>query len=187
MQKGEKGGVKMAKGSSKLSKANKTKGKLTGPFVDAYVKQYGEFNNKKFQSWISNKARQYETYVNPEGRITEQSFLDFVKSGGHVDKYRSVNMSLKEKETAGKLKLPKEAKYSSLGVDWHVPNRKRPIYRSTTATSNEIALMAKSNPKATIKQLYESTRSYNTESWKVLKAYMNKGYGNQVASKWFKY
>ena len=163
-------------------------GRLKGPFVDAYVKQNGRYDTKKFQNWISEKARQYETYVNPEGRITEQSFLDFVKSGGHVDKYRPVNMDLKEKMTAN-LSV-KNA--NSRDVYWYPikkgkSNNPRSIYYSTNATSDHIALMAKSNPKATIKQLYESDRGYDTEAWKVLKAYMNKGYGNQVASKHFGY
>lgn len=109
------------------------------------------------------------------------------KSKKAFELVKGYKLDLKEKETAGKLKLPKEAKYSSLGVDWHIPGKKRPIYRSTKSTSDEIFLMVKANPKATIKELYEGTTSFNTESWKVLKAYINKGYGDVIASKWFKY
>jgi len=92
------------------------------------------------------------------------------------------NLGLKERETAGELKVPKNG-----DVEWSPPDKKRPIYRSTLATSNQIGIMAEDNPKATIKQLYEGDTSYNTEAWKVLKAYMNKGYGEVIASRVFWY
>lgn len=120
--------------------------------------------------------------------VNEVGGLASIKSEKAFELVKGYKLDLKEKETAGQLKLPKEGGYGKvLGTDWYVPSKKRPIYRSTKSTSDEISLMAKANPKATIKELYEGTTSFNTESWKVLKAYINKGYGNQVASKWFKY
>lgn len=71
-------------------------------------------------------------------------------------------------------------------VTWHVPKRKTPIAYSTTATQNIIGLLTEEKPEATILEIF-SKILYDKEAKDILKAYIDKGFGNVVASEWFKY
>lgn len=68
-------------------------------------------------------------------------------------------------------------------VRWTIPNRKTPIAWSTVATSNLItALMEPNDTIASLRQkIY-----YDVEAKAVLDAYIEKGYGNQIAKEWFR-
>lgn len=74
-------------------------------------------------------------------------------------------------------------KRQHLDVSWYLPNRKRPFAYSTVAVSDLIVLLAQEY--ATIQEVYEH---YNLldEGKEILKAYVDKGYGGEIAANWFK-
>lgn len=80
-------------------------------------------------------------------------------------------------------KLPKTPKgwYSS-DVMWHVPDKKNPIAYSTAAASRLIVVLSRDG--CTIKKLL-SRINYDTEAKKVIKQYIDKGYGDIIAKKFF--
>lgn len=80
-------------------------------------------------------------------------------------------------------KLPKTPKgwYSS-DVMWHVPDKKKPIAYSTAAASRLIVVLSRDG--CTIKKLL-SRINYDTEAKKVIKQYIDKGYGDIIAKKFF--
>jgi hypothetical protein len=80
-------------------------------------------------------------------------------------------------------KLPKTPKgwYSS-DVMWHVPDNKKPIAYSTAAASRLIVVLSRDG--CTIKELL-SRINYDTEAKKVIKQYIDKGYGDIIAKKFF--
>lgn len=80
-------------------------------------------------------------------------------------------------------KLPKTPKgwYSS-DVMWHVPDNKKPIAYSTAAALRLIVVLSRDG--CTIKKLL-SRINYDTEAKKVIKQYIDKGYGDIIAKKFF--
>lgn len=68
-------------------------------------------------------------------------------------------------------------------VHWHIPGRKRPIAYSTKATSDLIVALSTDNK--TIKEVYDSI-NYDQEARAVLSEYIKRGYGNSVASNFFR-
>ncbi len=68
-------------------------------------------------------------------------------------------------------------------VEWHIPSRKTPIAYSTKAASDLI--VALSQDGATIREVYDRI-TYDIESRKILKIYIDKGYGDITAADWFK-
>lgn len=72
-------------------------------------------------------------------------------------------------------------KNKGAGVGWILPNRKRPIAYTTQATSDYIDSIAKRGDY-TIKQVYDKI-SYDPEAKKVLKLYIDKGYGDKKYNK----
>lgn len=69
-------------------------------------------------------------------------------------------------------------------VQWLVPNRKTPIAYSTKAASDLIVLLAEEG--GTIIEV-QNKITYDAEAKAVLQAYIDRGYGNVEARKWFKY
>ncbi len=69
-------------------------------------------------------------------------------------------------------------------VQWFVPNRKRPIAYSTVATSDLIGVLAEDFE--TIQDVYDAI-NYDPEAKEILQKYIDLGYGNEIARKWFKY
>ena len=77
------------------------------------------------------------------------------------------------------------AKRSRKGdVEWYVPGRKTPIAYSTKATSDLIAVLALEHG-GTIHEV-QAHITYNQEAKAVLQAYIDRGYGEQIAAEWFK-
>ena len=70
-------------------------------------------------------------------------------------------------------------------VAWHIPGRKTPVAFSTTATSYLIAVLALEHESDTIRDL-QTRINYDQEAKAVLQAYIDRGFGGQVASEWFK-
>lgn len=68
-------------------------------------------------------------------------------------------------------------------VRWTIPYRKTPIAWSTVATSNLITALME--PNDTIASLRQKI-NYDVEAKAVLDAYIEKGYGNQIAKEWFR-
>lgn len=69
-------------------------------------------------------------------------------------------------------------------VHWHIPGRKKPIAYSTKATSDLIAVLA--GDGGTIAEVQRRI-NYDMEAKAVLQAYIDRGYGDVEARKWFKY
>lgn len=69
-------------------------------------------------------------------------------------------------------------------VSWYIPGRKTPIAYSTRATSDLISVLAEDG--GTIAEV-QSKISYDAEAKAVLQNYIDRGYGNVEARKWFKY
>ena len=63
-------------------------------------------------------------------------------------------------------------------VHWHIPDRKRPIAYSTKATSDLIVALSIDNK--TIKEVYDR------EAKAVLSEYIRRGYGDSIASNFFR-
>lgn len=75
-------------------------------------------------------------------------------------------------------------RYKHLDVEWRLPNRKRPFAYSTTATSDLIALL--SQEYTTIQEVYDHIY-FDREAKAILKVYIEKGYGNEIAANHFRY
>lgn len=69
-------------------------------------------------------------------------------------------------------------------VHWYIPGQKRPIAYSTKAASDLIAVLAEEG--GTIEEVQRKI-NYDEEANAVLQAYIDHGYGNIEAQKWFKY
>lgn len=68
-------------------------------------------------------------------------------------------------------------------VEWTVPNKKKPIAWSTTATSDLI--VALSQNYETIADVYNAI-NYDEDAKEILQKYIDLGYGNVIAKEWFK-
>lgn len=73
--------------------------------------------------------------------------------------------------------------HSKGDVAWYIPGRKRPIAYSTKASSDLISVLAEEG--GTISEVQQKI-NYNAEAKDVLQAYIDLGYGNIEARKWFK-
>ena len=68
-------------------------------------------------------------------------------------------------------------------VHWYIPGRKKPIAYSTIAAGELIVLLAKEG--GTIAEVKRKI-NYDEEAKAVLQAYIDRGYGDVEARKWFK-
>lgn len=73
----------------------------------------------------------------------------------------------------------------SLGVDYRVPGRKRPVASSTKATSDFLALVHEEHPAATVSELREIITDetkyiIEPDAVAVLDAHIKAGYGDVV-------
>lgn len=68
-------------------------------------------------------------------------------------------------------------------VHWMIPKKKRPIAYSTKATSDLIILL--SNDYTTIQKVHDAI-NYDQDAKDILQKYIDAGYGDQVASIFFK-
>lgn len=69
-------------------------------------------------------------------------------------------------------------------VQWYLPKKKRPIAYSTVSTKLLVDTLAEEDKTRTIKDVYNLI-NYNREAKDILKIYVDKGYGNELAYKWF--
>lgn len=69
-------------------------------------------------------------------------------------------------------------------VRWHIPGRKKPIAYSTIATNDLIVLLSEDG--GTISEVQRKI-NYDAEAKAVLQAYIDRGYGDVEARKWFKH
>lgn len=75
------------------------------------------------------------------------------------------------------------AKRNKGDVLWYTPGRKNPIAYSTKAASDLIVVLAEEG--GTIAELKRKI-NYDMEAKAVLQAYIDRGYGNVEARKWFR-
>jgi hypothetical protein len=75
-------------------------------------------------------------------------------------------------------------KRSKGDVYWQLPKRKTPIAYSTKATSDLIAVLSQDNPDKTIAEV-KGLIYYDSEAKEILQKYIDKGYGDIIASTWF--
>lgn len=73
----------------------------------------------------------------------------------------------------------------SLGTNYHVRGRKRPVAQSTVATGHFLALVHEDNPTMTVSQLRDLLTDKtkfipSTEAVAVLDAHIKAGYGDYV-------
>lgn len=79
--------------------------------------------------------------------------------------------------------MSKRSRRSKGDVEWYMPGRKRPIAYSTKAASDLI--VALSQDCITVQEVYDCI-TYDIEAKNVLKAYIEKGYGNAIAKEFFR-
>ena len=80
-------------------------------------------------------------------------------------------------------KLPKTPKgWLCSDVRWHVPDKKKPVAYSTFAASSLIVALSRDG--CTIKELLDKI-NYDVEAKKVIKQYIDKGYGDIIAKTFF--
>ena len=92
----------------------------------------------------------------------------------------------KKTENKHKVKRAKKADWNAHDVLWYAPNSNTIIAYSTVATSDLIGVMADDNPAMTISELHDAI-NYDVEAKKVLLAYINSGFGDEIAGKNFSY
>lgn len=88
------------------------------------------------------------------------------------------------KKSAKKVIRAKKADWASHDVYWYAPESKTVVAYSTKAASDLIEAMADDNPTMTISEMYGAV-NYDAEAKKVLKAYIDSGFGDEAASKHF--
>lgn len=69
-------------------------------------------------------------------------------------------------------------------VYWYIPKRKTPVAYSTIATKLLIDVLSHDDLNRTIQDVYNLI-NYDIEAKEILKIYIDKGFGNEVASKGF--
>lgn len=69
-------------------------------------------------------------------------------------------------------------------VYWYIPKKKKPITYSSKTISDLIAILSEQG--GTIQEVKNKIH-YNQEAKNVLQAYIDKGYGDIEAKKWFKF
>lgn len=104
-----------------------------------------------------------------------------IESGYKVEVY---DKDLDNETSKKGIKFAKKSEWTSHDVEWTVPNYKKPIAFSTVAASDLIEKMSKDNFNATISEIYDMI-TYDVEAKRVLEAYINGGFGKQIASEWF--
>lgn len=90
-----------------------------------------------------------------------------------------------EKQSVPKLTAAKKGDWASHDVYWYAPGSKTVVAYSTKAASDLIEALTQDYPRATISEI-QAVIPYDTEAKKVLQAYIDNGYGNEIASKHFK-
>lgn len=75
------------------------------------------------------------------------------------------------------------AKRNGGGVLWFVPGRKTPIAHSTKAASDLIVVLAEEG--GTIEEVQRKI-TFDVEAKAILQAYIDRGFGNVEARKWFR-
>lgn len=95
-----------------------------------------------------------------------------------------VYLDAKEKVTKVKLRANRKD-----DIQYYAPDNKykKAIASSTIATKDNIGYYAQHNKNLNVRQLYERYPEYDADAWRVLKSYMNKGYGDYKAYKLFDY
>lgn len=81
-------------------------------------------------------------------------------------------------------KKTKKKEWASHDVIWYALNSNVVIAYSTVAAKGLIEALASDNPAMTITELHDAI-NYDLEAKKVLQAYINNGFGNHIASKYF--
>lgn len=69
-------------------------------------------------------------------------------------------------------------------VCWYIPKRKRPVAYSTAATKYLVDILSHEDKSRTIQDVHDLI-NYDLEAKEILKIYIEKGYGSQIASEWF--
>lgn len=69
-------------------------------------------------------------------------------------------------------------------VQWFVPKRKTPIAYSTVSTKLLIDTFSDEDKTRTIQNVHDLI-NYDNEAKKILKLYIDRGYGQEFAHKWF--
>lgn len=78
----------------------------------------------------------------------------------------------------------KKADWSAHDVSWYAPNSKTVIAYSTFSASDLINIMCDDYPAMTISNMHDAI-NYDAEAKKVLMAYINSGFGDEIASEHF--
>jgi hypothetical protein len=147
----------------------------TGAYSEEFVKTYNAGKNGKSKPAAG---------VLTEGQSTAAFFAgkNDAKANAPLQNPAAGNTITGEK----KFIRAKKSEWNSTDSEWYVPGHKQAIAYSTTATSNSIGAMADDNPMATISELLDMF-VYDDEAKKVLSAYIDNGYGDQIAGEWFSY
>ena len=69
-------------------------------------------------------------------------------------------------------------------VRWYIPKKKNPVAYSTTSTKHLIDILSHEDKTRTIQDVYDLI-NYDVEAKEILKIYIDKGYGSQIACEWF--
>jgi predicted RNA methylase len=147
----------------------------TGAYSEEFVKTYNAGKNGESKPAAG---------VLTEGQSTAAFFAgkNDAKANAPLQNQAAGNTITGEK----KFIRAKKSEWNSTDSEWYVPGHKQAIAYSTTSTRDSIGVMADDNPTATISELRDMF-IYDNEAKKVLSAYIDNGYGGQVAGEWFSY
>lgn len=142
---------------------------------------------------LGNELTENETIETPTGIQQDNGQSEETGSITDDEQLRQENESVegqsevkkpKKKTTKNKIIRAKKGDWSSHDVYWYAPNSNTVIAYSTKAGSDLIETMAEDNPKMTISELHDAI-NYDVEAKKVLQAYINSGFGDEIASEHF--
>lgn len=80
--------------------------------------------------------------------------------------------------------MGKTKKRLNLDAQWYLPKRKKAFATSTKATKDLVDILSHEDKTRTIEDVYNLI-NYDEEAKEILKTYIDKGYGNEIASEWF--
>ena len=142
---------------------------------DAYIKELSDIH-EQFKA-----ANAPKNAADTPAKIVS---IDAINPENISNSEKKVQNTVAKKESKQTPVRTKKSDWASHDVEWHVPGKKAPIAYSTVAASDLIEALVEDNPTATISELLGKI-NYDEEAKKVLRQYIDAGYGNQVANEWF--
>lgn len=147
------------------------------------AKNNGSLSNKADKSGNVNSDNQKNLVKEAGTKSTVDSIPNETPKTTSSDK-KPAKSTVKTQSKTTKIKRAKKSDWNSHDVVWYAPNSNTTIAYSTIAAKELVDMLADDNPNMTISEL-QNTITYDVEAKKVLQAYIDIGFENEIASKYF--